>query len=104
MREPARYEAPRCAEVDPELFFLEKGDNLGPKVRAICAGCDHKIECAEWGIKHETFGIWGGLTPRERQRIRKQNNIPLDTISTEVYFAKTIPRLGNSNNQSNTST
>ena len=104
MREPARFEAPRCAEVDPELFFLEKGDNFNPMVRTICNGCDHKIECAEWGIKHEGFGIWGGLTPRERQRIRRERNILLNSISMEVYVAKTFPRLGNNNNQGNTST
>jgi WhiB family redox-sensing transcriptional regulator len=104
MREPAKYEAPLCAEVDPELFFPEKGDNLNKIVRTLCSMCDHKIECAEWGIKHESFGIWGGLTPRERQQIRKEKNILLDTISTEVFFAKTFSRLADGWHQSNTST
>jgi hypothetical protein len=30
--------------------------------RSICNNCEHKAECAEWGIYNERHGIWGGLT------------------------------------------
>ena len=35
-------------------------------------------ECAEWGIKHEVFGIWGATTPQQRKRIREKRNIVVD--------------------------
>jgi len=34
-------------------------------------------ECAEWGIRNERFGIWGGLSAVERKRIRRQRGITL---------------------------
>jgi hypothetical protein len=45
--------------------------------KSICNRCPHRIECAEWGIEKERFGIWGGLTERARQLIRKEKNITL---------------------------
>jgi WhiB family redox-sensing transcriptional regulator len=43
--------------------------------KSICRTCPHKAECAEWGIKNEAFGIWGGLTERDRRPLRKALNI-----------------------------
>lgn len=79
MREPRNYEAPLCAQVSGDLWFPEKGGDL-TLVRAaqrICAQCNHRLECAEWGIKHEEFGIWGGIVAYQREEIRKQRNIKL---------------------------
>jgi WhiB family transcriptional regulator, redox-sensing transcriptional regulator len=45
--------------------------------KSICNLCPHRIECAEWGIENEYYGIWGGLTERQRQSIRRQRNISL---------------------------
>jgi WhiB family redox-sensing transcriptional regulator len=44
---------------------------------SICKGCPHRTECAEWGIKKERFGIWGGLSERQRRLLRQQKNITL---------------------------
>ena len=43
--------------------------------KKICLSCPHKAECAEWGIKNESFGIWGGLTETDRRPIRRARNI-----------------------------
>jgi hypothetical protein len=45
--------------------------------KSICRTCPHKAECAEWGIKNEVHGIWGGLVPKERFSIRLSRNISL---------------------------
>nr|WP_277628330.1 WhiB family transcriptional regulator [Arsenicicoccus dermatophilus] len=62
-----------CATTDPELFYPQKGEM--PKVRAaqqICRSCPAMVECREWAIAHgEDHGVWGGTTPRERLRIRR---------------------------------
>jgi len=40
-------------------------------LRKICDGCPLMDACAEWGIAHEEYGFWGGLTPVERDVARK---------------------------------
>ena len=61
-----------CRGVDPELFFLERGESSTP-ARATCAGCPVRAECLAHALAaEERLGIWGGTTPRERQRIRRQ--------------------------------
>ena len=41
--------------------------------KRICAQCTVKSECLEYALKNdERFGIWGGLSERERRRLRKR--------------------------------
>lgn len=60
---------------DPNLWFPEdrgRGQELYEEPRAICAGCPVREECLAYAIEtQEPYGMWGGLTPRER-------NIPED--------------------------
>jgi WhiB family transcriptional regulator, redox-sensing transcriptional regulator len=61
-----------CAQTDPEAFFPEKGGSTR-EAKKICGGCEVRTECLEYALAHdERFGIWGGLSERERRRIRKQ--------------------------------
>lgn len=56
-----------CAEVDPELFFPEKGVSAAT-ARKICFACPVRTECLDWAISNgETSGVWGGLSERERR-------------------------------------
>lgn len=58
-----------CREVDPELWFPEKGGTAAP-AKKICDGCDVKAECLQWGLDNRIrFGVLGGKTPRERRQI-----------------------------------
>lgn len=62
-----------CAGMDPDLFFpVEK---TGPTVaapKAVCAGCPVRVECAMHALNvGEEYGVWGGLTERERRRVRR---------------------------------
>jgi WhiB family redox-sensing transcriptional regulator len=61
-----------CAEVDPEIFFPEKGGStLQPK--RVCRACPVRAECLDWALEHgERFGIWGGLSERERRPLERQ--------------------------------
>jgi hypothetical protein len=43
--------------------------------KTICLRCPHKVECAEWGLRKEAFGMWGALSPTDRRAIRRQKNI-----------------------------
>ena len=59
-----------CAETDPEAFFPEKGGSTR-EAKRVCAGCDVRAECLEFALSNdERFGIWGGLSERERRRLR----------------------------------
>lgn len=60
-----------CAQTDPEAFFPEKGGSTR-EAKRICLGCDVKGECLEYALaKDERFGIWGGLSERERRRLKR---------------------------------
>lgn len=60
-----------CAQTDPEAFFPEKGGSTR-EAKRICSGCEVKAECLDYALAHdERFGIWGGLSERERRRLRR---------------------------------
>ena len=60
-----------CAQTDPEAFFPEKGGSTR-EAKRICVGCEVKSECLEYALAHdERFGIWGGLSERERRRLKR---------------------------------
>jgi WhiB family transcriptional regulator, redox-sensing transcriptional regulator len=66
-----------CAETDPEAFFPEKGGSTR-EAKRVCVGCAVRIECLEFALANdERFGIWGGLSERERRRVRLQRQAPL---------------------------
>ncbi len=61
-----------CAETDPEAFFPEKGGSTR-EAKKICVGCEVRSECLEYALAHdERFGIWGGLSERERRKLKKR--------------------------------
>ena len=61
-----------CAETDPEAFFPEKGGSTR-EAKRVCTGCSVRAECLEAALTNdERFGIWGGLSERERRRLRLQ--------------------------------
>lgn len=61
-----------CAETDPEAFFPEKGGSTR-EAKRVCNACDVRAECLEYALAHdERFGIWGGLSERERRRLKRR--------------------------------
>ncbi len=61
-----------CAQTDPEAFFPEKGGSTR-EAKRICAGCEVRSECLEYALEHdERFGIWGGLSERERRKLKRR--------------------------------
>jgi WhiB family redox-sensing transcriptional regulator len=63
-----------CAQTDPELFWPDKGGST-LHGKAVCRGCPVIAECLNFAVEHnETSGIWGGLTARERNRLKRTGN------------------------------
>lgn len=70
----------------PDAFFPEVGqggDTLALRfVRNACASCPIVGACAEYGIKYEAYGFYGGLSPRERYSIRRLRGLaPLEDVA-----------------------
>jgi WhiB family redox-sensing transcriptional regulator len=65
-----------CESADPEMFFpptygathrLEIAE-----AKALCRACGARQECLAFAVdSNEQFGIWGGATPTERQRVAR---------------------------------
>ncbi|MGI8697264.1 MAG: WhiB family transcriptional regulator [Mycobacteriales bacterium] len=69
---PEWQERALCAQTDPEAFFPEKGGSTR-EAKKICTGCEVQAECLDYALAHdERFGIWGGLSERERRRLRRR--------------------------------
>lgn len=61
-----------CAQTDPEAFFPEKGGSTR-EAKKICASCEVRQQCLDYALANdERFGIWGGLSERERRKLRKR--------------------------------
>lgn len=62
-----------CKDQPSEKFFDHKQMHLGVKV---CMGCSVKETCLRWRIDtvdpwDTDYGVWGGTTPAERDRIKQ---------------------------------
>lgn len=66
-----------CLSVNPDLFFPISPGGVAVKqvarARQICARCLVRQECFDFAMRTgEMDGIWGGTTPEERIRIRRE--------------------------------
>ena len=61
-----------CAQPDPEAFFPEKGGSTR-EAKKVCVSCEVRAECLEYALENdERFGIWGGLSERERRKLKRR--------------------------------
>jgi len=59
-----------CKDEPTELFFPQRGEQID-EAREICRGCESLEPCRDYGLRHrDLLGVFGGLSERERQRIR----------------------------------
>ena len=84
-RGPWEFEEPLCSEVGVEMFYTDDKDekridsmSTYAMASSICRKCTHIAECADWAIKNELFGFWGGLTPKDRTNIRRRKKISVN--------------------------
>ncbi len=64
-----------CRGADADLFFPERGASTR-KAKAICGECEVRGDCLDFAIVNgEKFGIWGGMSERERRRVRRQRTV-----------------------------
>lgn len=64
-----------CTGANADLFFPERGASTRT-AKSICRACDVREECLEFAISTgEKFGIWGGMSERERRKVRRERQI-----------------------------
>ena len=81
--------ASACLRADPDLFFPISSAGRAiiqiAKAKAICARCPVRRQCLDFARAHEPlYGIWGGTTLEERERVRRRE---LRTARTRVRTA-----------------
>jgi len=76
-----------CLGVDPDLFFPERGASTR-EAKEVCRGCVVGGDCLEYALNNsEKFGIWGGMSERERRRIRRARALERQA-AVEIVAAK----------------
>jgi WhiB family redox-sensing transcriptional regulator len=69
-------DAGACLHADPDLFFPITA--AGPsrtevvQAKAVCSHCQVRRQCLEFAQANAVYGIWGGTTTEERQRLRRR--------------------------------
>ena len=58
-----------CRGMDPNLFFPHALQS-NKSAKSVCSECPVTEECAEAGL-NEGFGVRGGMSVRQRQRLRR---------------------------------
>lgn len=70
---PAWQDHAACHNRGNTHFYLSIGQSAR-RALALCANCPVRVDCLEYGL-HDQHGIWGGLTPNERQTERERRRI-----------------------------
>lgn len=61
-----------CRVLDPEDFFAQGADQQ--KIKIVCAECPVRTECLADALDNRIeFGVWGGMTERERRRVLREH-------------------------------
>src|SRR5690348_12472830 len=64
-----------CRDSDPDALFVQGAAQN--RAKAVCFGCPVRAECLAAALDNGVeFGVWGGLTERERRALlRRRPNV-----------------------------
>lgn len=78
-----------CQGRDSSVFFTDEQDDETPSnaYKEICNSCPVRSECLEFALIYNMYGIWGGTTDKERNKLPKFNLQVLreDFIESGLY-------------------
>ena len=61
-----------CATMDPDEFFVQGAEQHA--VKTACGGCPVRTQCLVDALENRIdFGVWGGMTERERRRLLRRH-------------------------------
>jgi WhiB family redox-sensing transcriptional regulator len=68
---PAWQAQALCAQTGADFFFPEPGSSVR-EAKRICAMCEMRSACLDYALENdERFGVWGGLSEKERLALRR---------------------------------
>jgi hypothetical protein len=70
-----------CKDLGEVFFDHKQNAGMSWVAKRMCRECPVMSKCAEYAIKHESSGVWGGMSAVERRTARK--NLGLDPLTTE---------------------
>ncbi len=61
-----------CRETKPDQLFVKGAEQN--KAKLVCAGCSVRSECLAEALDNRIeWGVWGGMTERERRALIRRN-------------------------------
>lgn len=91
-----------CREAPTDLFYPDRDASTYPGIAAeaksYCRGtvdrpaCPVLLECLFYGlVTEDRFGIWGGMSPRERNAVRRSGTLakyaPAQSLRDSPYYS-----------------
>lgn len=77
-----------CEGAPTNLFYIVEEERavlqlIGAEtLRKICAICPIWDKCLAYAMRHETYGVWGGLLSKERAALKKNDGSYLQETAT----------------------
>lgn len=72
-----------CLGMPTDMFFLKRGDS-SKEAKEVCSSCPVKDDCLDEAVHinpiYDTYGIYGGKSSRERNKIRKELGLVFETV------------------------
>jgi len=85
-RQAPWHDQARCVilGLDPNFFFPMQGVPAGP-AKEVCTHCQVRSTCLEFAVAHgDKFGIWGGMSARDRKRLTRVRRLQRQLIPLAV--------------------
>jgi WhiB family transcriptional regulator, redox-sensing transcriptional regulator len=71
-----------CRGGNASAFFPSDGSGV-ETAQHVCVGCPVRVDCLEYALTNRLdYGVWGGTSERERQRILRQRRQPVGVLPT----------------------
>lgn len=84
-------EGAKCRGMALDVFFPERGAPT-EEAKAVCRDCPARFDCLRGALaRRERFGIWGGVSERERRILRRRvaRGVHIDTVVAEAIGRST---------------
>ena len=83
----------RCAGVDSNLFFPERGESRAAAY-LICNDCVTQVPCLEYALASHEPGIYAATSDKERKLIRKTGLTAIQYVEGRQNGTITAPKRG----------
>lgn len=61
----------KCRDADPDVLFVQGAEQH--RAKRVCMGCPVRTECLAEALDNRVeFGVWGGMTERERRALLRR--------------------------------